>query len=53
MKSTGARSSNELQWHDFKIGYQDSSPSNDHQGNIACWLNIAPRLDFSNWIVMV
>ena len=34
MKSTGARSSNELQWLDLKIGHQDSSPSNVHQGNM-------------------
>ena len=32
MLSTGTRSSNELQWLDLKIGHQDSSSSNGHQG---------------------
>ena len=34
MKSTGAQSSNELQWLDLKIEHQDSNPSNDHQADI-------------------
>ena len=32
--TTGARSSNELQWLDLKIRHQDSSPSDDHQGDM-------------------
>ena len=34
MKSTGAWSSNELQWLDLKIGHQESSPSNGHQDDM-------------------
>ena len=34
MSSTGARSSDELQWFDIEIGYQDSSPTNAHQADI-------------------
>ena len=34
MKSTGAQSLKKLQRLDFKIGYQDSNPSNDHQGDM-------------------
>ena len=34
---TGAHSSNESQWFDLKIGHQDSSPSNGHQGDISYW----------------
>ena len=30
----GSRSSNELQWLDLKIGHQDRSPSNCHQGDM-------------------
>ena len=32
--STGALSSNELQWFDLKSGHQYGSPSNDHQGDM-------------------
>ena len=34
MKFTGAPSSSEWQWFDFKIGHQDSSSSNCHQGHL-------------------
>ena len=34
MKSTGARSLNELHGLDIKIGHQDSSLSNGHQGDL-------------------
>ena len=34
MKSTGDRSTNELQWLDLKIGHQGSSPSDGHQGDM-------------------
>ena len=34
MKSTGAPSSNELQWLDSNIGRQDSSSSNGRQGDM-------------------
>ena len=34
MESTSTRSSNELQLLDHTIGYQPSSPSNGHQGNM-------------------
>ena len=34
MKSTGAWSSNELQWPDFIIGHQDRCPNNGHQSDI-------------------
>ena len=34
MKSMGAQSSNELQWLDLKIGFQDSSASYGCQGNM-------------------
>ena len=30
----GARSSNELHWLDLKVGYQESSSCNDHQGDM-------------------
>ena len=42
---SGARSSNELHWHDLKIGYHDNNPSNDCR--VACpikWLKIYPCL---------
>ena len=34
MESMGARSSNELQWFDLKIGHQEWTPSYIHQGNM-------------------
>ena len=37
ISSTGAQSSNELQRLDCMTGYQDSSPSHDHQGNMPNW----------------
>ena len=43
--NSGARSSNELHWHDLKIGYHDNNPSNDCR--VACpikWLKIYPCL---------
>ena len=43
MKSTGARSSNELQRLDRMTGYQDSSPSYDRQGDMPYW-NVFPSL---------
>ena len=33
----GALSSNDLQWLDYKIGHQGSSPSNGHQGDTTYW----------------
>ena len=39
MKSTGALSSNELQWFDLKIGHQDSSLRNGHQGDMPHCIN--------------
>ena len=45
MTSTDAQSRNELQWQDKKLGYQDSSSSNVHQGGMPSseslweWLN--------------
>ena len=30
----GAQSSSELQWLNLKIGHQDSSPTNGHQGDM-------------------
>ena len=35
--STGPQSPHELQWLDFKIGYQKSGSSNGHYGNIPRW----------------
>ena len=32
--AAGTWSSDELQWLGFKVGHQESSPTNDHQGNI-------------------
>ena len=32
MEFTGVQSSNELQWLDLKIGHQDTSSSNENQG---------------------
>ena len=32
--SMDAQSSNELQWLDLKIGYQDGSPHDSHQGDL-------------------
>ena len=42
MKSTGTRSSNELQWLDYMIGYQNSSRRHAQQGDMlhACINNI-------------
>ena len=34
VKSTGTQPSNELQWLDLKIGYQDDSPRNDQNFDI-------------------
>ena len=47
MKSTGARSSNELQWLELKIGHQDSSSSNGCQGDMPEW----DLTDYMTWIV--
>ena len=35
MKFAGAHYSNESKWLELKVGHQDSSPSNHHQGKIA------------------
>ena len=37
VKSTDARSSNELRWIDIKIGHKYSSPSSGHQGDISSY----------------
>ena len=37
MKSTGALSTNEQYLLDLKIGHQDSSASNGHQGDMSFW----------------
>ena len=37
MKSTGARSSNELQKVGYMTEYQDGSPSNGRQGDTPYW----------------
>ena len=37
IKSTRVQSSNELQWLDLNIGYQDSSPSYGRQGDMSYW----------------
>ena len=42
MKSMGAPSSNELQRLDLMTGYQDSSPSNGHQGDTPSSLQHLP-----------
>ena len=34
ISSAGAQSPYELQWLDLKIGHQDSSPHNNHQGDM-------------------
>ena len=47
MKSTGARSSNELQRLESKIGHQDSSSSNGCQGDMPEW----DLTDYMTWIV--
>ena len=44
MKSTGAWSSNKLQWLDLKIGHQESSHSNGHQGDMPNSLTISSKL---------
>ena len=44
MKSTGAWSSNELQWLDLKVGHQESSPGNGHQGDMPNSLIISSKL---------
>ena len=43
-KSTGAHTSNELQWLDWKIWHQDRNPSNAHQGDMPYYIMITgPR----------
>ena len=38
--STGARSSNELQWLDLKVGHQESSHSHNHQEDTSYYDNL-------------
>ena len=49
MKSTGAQSSGELQRLDLKIGHQDSSTSNGHQGNRPYSLRMACCMSAAVW----
>ena len=45
MKSTGALSSNKLQWFDLKTGYHDRGPTNCHQCVTPHW----PKRDKLQW----
>ena len=49
ISSTGARSSNELHWLDFKIGHQDRSPNNGRHGDMHFWINTIPAKVFHEW----
>ena len=53
MKSTGAQSSNELEWLDLKIGRQNSGPSDGHKGDMHYYSHcIKQRLSFSSlWFI--
>ena len=42
MKSTGERSSNELQWLDIEIGHQDNSPNNGRRMTFRIRYEISP-----------
>ena len=47
ISSTGARSSDELQWLDSKTGHQDDSPCDDNQGDMPYCVQSAVAGDFS------
>ena len=52
MSSTGSQSWDELRWLDLKIGHHNSSPSNEHQGYIPHWLELAVWWHMSQCLCM-